>query len=76
MSKLSDLFGVGVRSSGVRAGVMMGVGRGLLKGCAEARSWMREVKSRMRLVVDDGVSRFRLPDVVFAYILSPVPSMY
>lgn len=25
---------------------------------------MRDVKSRTRLVVDDGVSRFRLPDVV------------
>lgn len=29
-----------------------------------ARSWIREVNSRMRLPVDDGVRRFRLPDVV------------
>lgn len=54
---------MGVRFSGVRTGVTVGVwlreGRGIF-----ARSWMREVKSRMRLVVDEGVSRFRLPDVV------------
>lgn len=69
LSRLSVFFtgswarGVGVRFSGVRTGVTVGVwlreGRGIF-----ARSWMREVKSRMRLVVDEGVSRFRLPDVV------------
>lgn len=62
--RFSDLLGVGVGSSGVLAGVTMGVGG--LRGCRldAARSWKRELKSLMRLVVDDGVRRFRLPDVV------------
>lgn len=66
MRRLSDLFGVGVTSSGVLTGVTMGVGRWEDRNGwrFDARSWMRDVKSRMRLVVDEGVKRFRLPDVV------------
>jgi hypothetical protein len=54
-----------VASSGVRTGVMVGVAWRFTGWRLEAaRSWNRELKSLMRLVVDEGVRRFKLPDVV------------
>lgn len=61
LRRFSDFLGVGVASSSVRVGVAIGV---ICGGWLDARSWMRDVKSRIRLVVDDGVRRFKLPDVV------------
>lgn len=59
LRRFSDFLGVGVESSGVLVGGGTGV-----TWMEPARSWMRDVKSRTQLVVDDGVRRFRLPDVV------------
>lgn len=66
MRRFSDFLGVGVGSSGVRTGVIVGVGCWAMGGWRldAALSWNRELKSRIRLVVDDGVRRFKLPDVV------------
>lgn len=51
--------------TGVTAGVMWGVNSGPTGyGWLEALSWILDVNSRIRLVVDDGVRRFKLPDVV------------
>lgn len=48
------------------SGVLVGVGTGVRCGTRlePALSCILDVKSRIRLLVDDGVRRFRLPDVV------------
>lgn len=80
-SKLSDFFGTRVASSGVLLGDGVGVA---FEGwrVEPARSCILEVNSLILLVVDDGVRRFRLPDVVSGienvlfkktFILKPAP---
>lgn len=60
LRRLSVLLGVGVESSGVFAGD----GCGVFGWRLDARSCILDVKSRILLVVEDGVRRLRLPEVV------------